>query len=159
MDGAIADNNKNIMSKYINFEDTIFILNVRIRMIHDLLRLDTDCGLFLCKTMEDLAFIGSALEMLTDKLTTNPGFVDRELEADNLSDIEWQFSQLLNEYSGNSSPFSIARFPETAEQVCRLREESEKRRRFLEVSFVSPEHSQTESVVTQAELSELLRGI
>ena len=146
------------MNKHINFEDTIYILNIRIRMVRDLLRLDTDARLFLRKTMEDLEFIGFVLETLLGKLIANPEFPDRELDADNLSDIEWQFSQLLNEYSSDSSPFSTSLFPETAEWVCKLKEESGKRRKLLDESFVPVEHIHTESVVSQAELSGLLSG-
>jgi hypothetical protein len=109
--------------------------------------------------MEDLDFIGFVLDTLVDKLIAGPEFPDWELNADNLSEIEWQYSQLLNEYSGSSSPFSTALFPETTEWVCKLKEGSEKRRKLIDTSFVPAEHSQVESVVSQAELSGLLSGL
>jgi len=59
-----TDNKNNAMNKRINFEDTIFILNVRIRMIRDLMRLDTDSNIFYRETMGDLEFISSVLDIL-----------------------------------------------------------------------------------------------
>jgi len=144
------------MNKQINFEDTIFILNVRIRMIKDLIRLDTDAALFLRQTMGDLEFINSALDVLSEKFVANIKFLDREVEADNLSDIEWQFSQLLNEISGNSSPFSIVNFPETRNWIDKFRKNSVKRQKQIDESFVPLEHSMAEPVVSLAELNGLL---
>ena len=144
------------MNKQTNFEDTIFILNVRIRMIRDLLRLDTDAGLFIRQTIEDMEFIGSVMEVLVDKLLANPGFLDREF--DNLSDTEWQFSNLLAEFSSDSGPFSSARFPETITWISKLREESEKRQKLVNEAYAPSGRDNSEPVVSQAELSELLKG-
>lgn len=144
------------MNKRINFEDTIFILNVRIRMIRDLLQLDTDAGLFFRQTLEDLEFVSSVLGALTDKLIANPKFVDRELEADNLSDAEWQFSQILNEFSRNTCPFSPADFPEMPAWISRLREESAKRQKLIDATYVPAGPALMEPVVTHAELNGLL---
>ncbi|MDR3019607.1 MAG: hypothetical protein LBU66_01740 [Treponema sp.] len=143
------------MNKRINFEDTIFILNVRIRMIRDLIQLDTDPGLFYRQTMGDLEFISSILDILTEKFLENMKFLDRETEADNLLDAEWQFSQLLNEISGNSSPYSQARFPETQTWIDKLRKDTLKRKKQIEESYV-PEQSVSEPVVSNAELNGLL---
>jgi hypothetical protein len=49
------------MHKHINFEDNIFVLNTRIRMIRDSLILDTDPELFLEKTVDDTNFIDLTL--------------------------------------------------------------------------------------------------
>jgi len=144
------------MNKQINFEDTIFILNVRIRMIRDLLRLDTDRGLFLRQTMGDLEFTSSVLDILTEKFIANIKFLDREAEADNLSDIEWQFSQLLNEISNTSCPFSPTNFPETKNWIDKFRKDSLKRQKHINDSFVPREHSRQEPVVSHAELNGLL---
>ena len=144
------------MNKRINFEDTIFILNVRIRMIRDLLQLDTDAGFFLNQTMTDLEFIGSVLEMLTEKFVSNIKFLDRETEADNLSDAEWQFSQLLNEISNNSSLFSPSVFPEIQPLTDKLKKDSRKRQKQIEESCVPTGQSVKEPVVSHAELNGLL---
>ena len=100
------------MNKRINFEDIIFILAVRIRMIRDLLQLDTEPDLFFRQTVVDLEFIASILDLLAEKFVENLKFLDREAEADNILDAEWQFCQLLNEISKTSSPFSSTIYSE-----------------------------------------------
>jgi hypothetical protein len=144
------------MNKRINFEDTTFILNVRIRMIRDLLQLDTDTDLFLRQTMGDIEFINTALDMLTEKFLANIKFLDRDTEADNLTDAEWQFSQLLNEISNNSSPFSPSRFPETQTWIDKFRKDSGKRQKQIEESYVPAGQNANEPVVSHAELNGLL---
>ncbi|MDR1840127.1 MAG: hypothetical protein LBQ93_11155 [Treponema sp.] len=144
------------MNKRINFEDTLFILNVRIRMIKDLLRLDADSSLFYKQTMGDLEFISSILDTMTEKFLSNLKFLDHETEADNLLDAEWQFSQLLNEISNNSSPYSRIYFPETQIVTDKLRNDSLKRKKQIEESYVPAEQSMSEPVVTNAELNGLL---
>ena len=142
------------MNKQVNFEDTIFILNLRIRMIKDLLRLDIDTGLFYRQTMGDLDFISSVMNTLTEKFLTNIKFLDREIEADNILDTEWKFNQLLNELSNNGSPY--VSFPETLPWIDKLKGESEKRRKQLEEITETVEHSMAEPLVTHAELNGLL---
>jgi len=144
------------MNKRINFEDIIFILNLRIRMIKDLLLLDTDSALFYRQTMADLEFISSTLYVITKKFLANLKFLDLETEADNLLDAEWQFSQLLNEISNNTSPYSQVYFPETQAVIDKLRSESVERKRQIEESYVPVEQSISEPVVTHAELNGLL---
>jgi hypothetical protein len=152
----MADNNIRYMNKRINFEDTTFILNVRIRMIRDLLQLDTDASLFLRQTMGDLEFINTALDMLTEKFLANIKFLDRETEADNLTDAEWQFSQLLNEISNNGSPYSPARFAETQSWIDKFRKDSAKRQKQIGESYVGASQPVNEPVVSHAELNGLL---
>jgi hypothetical protein len=125
-------------------------------MIRDLLRLDTDKVLFLRQTMGDMEFISSILDVLTEKFIANIKFLDREVEGDNLSDIEWQFSQLLNEISNSSCPFSPANFPETRSWLDKFRKDSIKRQKQINESYVPMEHSMSEPVVSHAELNGLL---
>jgi len=155
----LADNRKNTMNKRINFEDTIFILNVRIRMIRDLLRLDMDADLFYHQTMGDLEFVGTVLDMLTEKFIANLKFLDRETEADNLMDAEWQFSQILNEISNNSSPFSPSQFPEAQTYIAKLKKDSARRQKQIEESYEPAEQSMSEPVVSNAELNGLLGSV
>jgi len=144
------------MNKRINFEDTIFILNVRIRMIRDLMQLDTDAEIFYKQTAGDIEFISSCLDMLSDKFVANLKFLDRETEADNILDAEWQFGQLLNEVTNNSSPFSPSLFPELPIIVAKLRTDSQKRKKLIEDSYVPSEQASNEPVVSHAELNGLL---
>jgi len=147
------------MNKRINFEDTLFILNVRIRMIRDLLRLDTDPNAFFRQTMSDLEFINSVLDMLIGQFLENLKFLDREVEADNILDAEWQFSQIINEISGNSSPFSPSVFPDMPAIIAKLRTDSLKRKKSVEESYVPSDNVIAEPVVSNAELNGLLGSI
>ena len=147
------------MNKRINFEDTIFIVIVRIRMIRDLMHLDTEASLFYSQTMGDLEFIGVVMNMLSAKFLENIQFLDREAEADSILDAEWQFGQLLNEISNNSSPFSNNLFPEMPAIINKLRKESNKRKNQIEESYVPPENSVPEPVVSPAELNGLLGSV
>jgi len=144
------------MNKQINFEDTLFILNVRIRMIKDLLCLDIDSALFYRQTMGDLDFISSILDIMAEKFLSNLKFLDRDTEADNILDTEWQFSQILNEISNNTSPYAAVLFPETKSRIDKLRADSAKRKKQIEDAYTPVEQSMTEPVVTHAELNGLL---
>jgi hypothetical protein len=130
-------------------EDTIFIISMRMRMIRDTLRLNPPADLFLEKSLDDLCFINHVLVSLSQTITeTNNGFVDY------LLDTEWQFSQLLIEFSVDSSPFSIRAFPDTREKIASLRMESDARRKTLEESFVLA-GDLAEPVVSSAEMNGL----
>jgi len=144
------------MNKRINFEDTLFILNVRIRMLRDLMQLDTDAEVFYRQSMADIEFISSCLDMLSEKFVANIKFLDRETEADNILDTEWQYGQLLNEMSSNSSPFTSSLFPDMPALIGKLRTDSVKRKKQIEDSYVPAENSAPEPVVSNAELNGLL---
>jgi len=133
-------------------EDTIFIVGMQMRMIRDTLRLNPPPDLFLEKSIDDLCFINHILVSLSKMITPNNGengFIDY------LLDIEWQFSQLLIEFSVDSSPFSMRAFPDTREKIMSLRMESDTRRKTLEESFVLVGDME-EPVVSSTELSTLL---
>ena len=144
------------MNKQVNFEDTIFILNVMLRMIRDLLKLDTDAGVFLRKTMDDLEFIGFILEELTGKLAAHPDLPSRENEAINLSDAQWQFSRLLDEVCGENSPFFRLLTPEIRSRISALVSENSARRKYLDESLLQSGYPNDEPVVSQAEMCGLL---
>jgi len=143
----------------LNFEDTIFILNMRIRMIRDTLRLTPPPELFLEKSLDDLEFIDSVLEELVRSFTESGSQYDRNGEFEYISDTEWQLSQLLTEFSLESSPFSAQTFPETIEKIAALRSSSNIRRKTLEETSVPLEIAHAEPVVSSAELNGLLGGV
>jgi len=147
------------MNKRINFEDTLFILNVRIRMIRDLLRLDTDTAVFYRQTMADLEFINSVMDTLNTKFLDNLKFLDREVEADNILDTEWQFSQIVNEISGNTGLFPSSTFPDFSITMAKLRADTLRRKKSIEESYVPSDNSIAEPVVSNAELNGLLGTI
>ncbi|MCL2276348.1 MAG: hypothetical protein FWC21_00475 [Treponema sp.] len=144
------------MNKRINFEDTLFIINVRVRMIRDLIQLDIDKTIFYSQTMADLEFINLVMNNLTGKFLENLKILDREAEADNLLDAEWQFGQLLNEISNNSSPFATSSFPEMPAIIGKMRKDSNKRKTQIEELYEATDISILEPVVSNAELNGLL---
>ena len=145
------------MEKYVNFEDSLFILSAKIRLIRDMLRLKPDTGLFLEQTLTDLESIDKALESLTKNLFENTRFLDRELEFDNVSDIEWQFGHLLVEFIEGDSPFSAANVPAIQDRILPLLDHSAVRRKVITETVVPADQAQTEPVVSSLELSELLQ--
>ena len=139
----------------ISIEDTIFILNMRIRMIRDTLRLNPPAEFFLEKTLDDLDFIDGILETFIRELAENGQFF-KNGETVYLSDTEWQFSQLLTEFSLDSCPFSVKAFPSIREKIAVFRVNCEKRRRSVDEAGVPEEIARAEPVVTSAEFNGLL---
>jgi hypothetical protein len=109
--------------------------------------------------MGDLEFISSVLDILIGKFLDNLKFLDREVEADNILDAEWQFSQIINEISNNSSPFSSLLYPEMPAIIAKLRNDSLKRKKLIEESYVPTENTIAEPVVSNAELNGLLGSV
>ena len=140
----------------VRFEDAIFIVNMRIRMVRDTLRLNPQAELFFVRSIDDLAFIDQAMTFLAQLLTDSTESCDSEY--DYASDTEWQFNQLLTELSVDSSPFSSIPGGETRKQIAILREASDGRRKTLEESCPQTEIAMAEPVVSSAELSSLLGG-
>jgi hypothetical protein len=145
------------MNKRINFEDNIFILNGQIRMIRNLLILDTDPDLFLEKTIEDIEFIDKTLEALLENLSENKRLLERDAEFDNLADLEWQFTRILSDFLDSSGNISAARFPILKGKIALLRKRSQERQKDMEISRNQAEPLLSEPVVSSLELSELLK--
>lgn len=147
------------MNRRINFEDNSFALNLRVRMVRDLLALDTDGELFLAKTLEDLRFTDQSLEILRKALEENTQLIDREGQFDNLSELEWQFSRVLSEFLNGSASLSAANFPHIRKDLSFLRERSDGRRELIDRVIFSGDRAAAEPVVSGAELSELLKDL
>ena len=141
------------------FEDIVFIVNMRIRMIRDTLRLNPPPDMFLEKSLDDLAFIDWVLACLTQSLAESEGRYGGYNGYTYISDAEWQFSQLLTEFSLESSLFSSSIYGETRARITMLREASDGRRKAMEESELPSEMAKSEPVVSSAELSGLLEGI
>ena len=143
----------------VGFEDTIFILNMRIRIIRDTLRLNPPVEFFLEKTLDDLEFIDGILDTFVQNLAENGRQFYKNGETVYISDTEWQFSQLLTEFSLNSCPFSVQAFPPIQEKITVLRDNCENRRRLVDEAGVPEEIARAEPVVSSAEFNGLLNGI
>jgi hypothetical protein len=130
---------------------------MRIRLLRDTLRLNPPSELFLDKTLNDLGFLDGILETFTRDLAENGSGnpIAGEL-AEYITDTEWQFSQLLTEFSVNSGALSVRSFPQIQEKITVLCDNSNNRRMLIEKSDISTEVAQTEPVVTSAEFFGLL---
>jgi hypothetical protein len=142
----------------LNFEDSIFILNMRIKMIRDTLRLTPPPELFMERCLDDLEFIDRVLELLVHTFVENANPQNGNSEADYISDTEWQFTQLLTEFLLESSPFPAEAFPEAIQKIALFRDSSNARRKTIEEIIPPLEIAQAEPVVTSAELNGLLGG-
>ena len=125
---------------------------MRIRTIRDTLHLNPPPELFMEKSLDDLAFVNGALELLMKAITEN-------IDSEYLSDTEWQFNQVLTEFLLESNPFSAHVSPETMRQIAVMRASSEARRKIIEGTGQPLEIAQSEPVVTSAELNGLLGGV
>lgn len=128
-------------------------------MIRDTLRLNPPPELFLEKSLDDLAFVDGVLEALVRTFLENGNHYNGNGESDYIADTEWQFTQLLTEFTLESSPFSAGIFPETMEKIAVLRRSSDVRRKAVEGSGLPSEIAQAEPVVTSAEMNGLLGGV
>jgi hypothetical protein len=146
------------MDKHMNIEDNIFILNVRIRMIQDLLLLDTDPELFCDKTLEDLAFIDSSLAFLLSILRENERLLERDEQFFNLAESERQFSELLMELIHGEGSISAAITVDLRERADALRKNSAERRKIIGELAVESKSVTMEPIVSFDELHELLSG-
>jgi hypothetical protein len=146
------------MNKRINFEDSLFVLAMRIRMIRDLLVLDADPDLFLEKTMEDIDFIDYTLGALLKELLENSRLLERDEAFENLSELEWRFDQVLGEILSGGKSISVAPFPMLRERITIVRNRSLERRKTADDSHSRSEGT-TEPLVSADELSELLKDM
>ena len=142
----------------LHYEDSIFILNMRIRTIRDTLRLNPPPELFLERSLEDLVFIDGVLELMVKAILENISQYNANGELEYISDTEWQFNQVLTEFSLETSPFSANAFPETVQKITAMRTSSEARRKIIEENQPL-EIIQAEPVVTSAEMNGLLGGV
>jgi hypothetical protein len=149
------------MNKHINLEDNIFLINTRIRMIRDLLILDTDPDLFLEKTMDDLDFIDNTMAVLMENLIQNKRLIDRDEQFHILSETEQLFFEVLSELSTGENEISSIRYPVIQGKVAALRTHSLERRRTIDDSITGEDNTvaSMEPVVSPDELNELLKTL
>jgi hypothetical protein len=149
-----ADNDT--MDRHMNIEDNMFVFNVRIRMIQDLLLLDTDADLFLNKTLEDLEFIDLGLTSLLSVLKTNVRLIERDEQLFNLSESERLLSELLMELIHGDGTISAVKYPAIREKASAIKTRSMERRRNIGEMMTESKAFTLEPVVSYDELHELL---
>ncbi|MCL2193916.1 MAG: hypothetical protein FWB78_11050 [Treponema sp.] len=151
------------------FEDTVFLLNIRIRMVRDTMRLNPHGELFMERCLDDIMFIDNVLASLAQQITVDieqDGTSDDADDAngaangvvDYAADTEWQFSQLLTEFLLESNAFSARATSTERGKVILLREGSNARRKVFEKFSTSSQADLTEPVVSSTELSILFGG-
>ena len=148
------------MNARTNIEDNIFILNIRIRMIHNLLLLDADPDLFLEKTLEDADFISHTLDALLGQLAGSTRYIDRKEQFHNLAETENAFSGILTALQNGNGAISASRFPKIAGRLAVLMTGSRERTKEIDrFSTPSDDNAASEPLVSSDELSELLRDM
>jgi hypothetical protein len=108
------------MNQQFNYEDNIFILNVRIRMLADMMKLDADPDIFLDKTVEDLDFIAAKLNLLQENLSYNKRLIYRDAQLHNLDETYESFLDLLNDMAQGTGRFNVINYPYTRDTVREL---------------------------------------
>jgi hypothetical protein len=146
------------MNNRANFEDNIYILLVRIRMIRDILTLDTDPELFFDKTIDDIEFIDRTLNTLLLALLENHRLIERNELFSHLSELEWQFEQVLSEVLSGSGSISAGEFPVVRDKLTVLRMNSLERRKNADTTGAAAGNKSEEPLVSSDELNELLKA-
>jgi hypothetical protein len=146
------------MKKSINFEDNTFIINIRIRLIRDMLLLDVDPDLFLEKTLDDVEFINRTLSILLEQLVTNDHYLDRNEQLHNLYDTEQRFQEVLSEFSRWEQNFGgSARVIQ--DHLALYSSQIPERLKSINNQYTDDRETETmEPLVTSDELNELLKS-
>ena len=148
-----------IMNNQIILEDNIFMLNARLRLISDLLRLDADPGLFLDKTIDDIDFVDRVLAVIMKYLMDNKMLIEREDELNKLADLEWRFDQLLTGIHGNSDMITGLNLSDNRAKINKIKNNSIERRMAIEKNRAPDRSREGSSVVSSFELTQLLQVI
>ena len=147
-----------VMNQRVSFEDNIFILVMRIRMIRDIITLDADPEIFLEKLLDDIYFSDQVLRILLECLQENNYLIDRSELLDHLSDLELQFSHILLDFLEHEGKISIREIPSIREKLAVCRNSSLQRRKVIEDLNSTPDNLVSEPVVGSDELTELLKA-
>jgi hypothetical protein len=143
------------MIGHVNFEDNLFVLNARIRMIGNMLLLEADPELFLAKTLEDAEFIDAALGALGERLSGSTRYIEREGQFHNLAETEQAFIEVLAGLRADGG--MAARIPLAGEKLDVLRFRALERKKKAEgLSYAASRGSAPEPLVSSDELSALL---
>ena len=146
------------MNKRVNFEDNIFILLMRIRMIRDTITLDAEPELFLEKTLDDICFTDHSLRIFLDYLMENSRLIEREELLDQFCEVEKHFSQALQEFLIHEGSLSIQEIGTIKEKLAVLRNSSLERRKTAENLGSLESTSAGSPIVSSDELTELLKA-
>jgi len=147
------------MNKCVNFEDSLFILAMRIRLIRDILTLDASPELFLQKTADDIMFTDHIFSVLLAYLEENHQLIERAELLQQVSDLEWQFSQLLQSFLLHDGNLSVKMLPDLQEKIAGCRASSLERLSIAERLRPIESGNDKSSIVSSDELTELLKTV
>ena len=146
------------MNKRVNFEDNVFILMMRIRMIRDIIILDADPELFLEKTLDDIYFADQTLRTLLGFMLENNQLIEREELLEHLSEAESQFSQVIEDLLRHEGNISVREIPSIREKLIAFRNSSLERRKTTENLSPAEGSLGGSPIVSSDELTELLKA-
>jgi hypothetical protein len=146
------------MNKRVNFEDNLFLLTMRLRLIQDIITLDADPNFFLEKTLDDIYFTDHILRILLGCLEENHHLIERAELLEQLSDLESQFSRVLFTLLEHDGNISIRETSTARDKIVLCRNASMERR--LAIEKLQPAgHSRVASpIVSSDELTALLKA-
>jgi hypothetical protein len=148
------------MNQQLNYEDNIFILNSKIRVIEDMLLLDADPDIFLEKTLEDFDFIAAKLSLLQETLALNRQLISRNEQFHNLEETYERFFDLLNDILRGTGCFNVKNYPMIKEQINALSEHCLNQQKLLKASMAEDGvNTLDHRLVSTDELTALLDGI
>jgi hypothetical protein len=156
MNGNRADI-KYSMNKQENFEDSLYLLISRIKLIRETLILDADPVLFFEKVLEDIDFIDQVVDKLLNWLMENNRLINREELISHLAELEWQFSQVLTSILNGSTFISAVEMAPLKDRITILRKKSIERQRTTDIISSTVENEPGEPVINSNELYELLK--
>jgi hypothetical protein len=156
MNGNRADI-KYSMNKQENFEDSLYLLMNRIKLIRETLILDADPGLFSEKILEDIDFIDQIVDKLLNWLMENTRLINREELISHLAELEWQFSQILTSILNGSTFIPTLEIAPLKDRITTIRKKSIERQRTTDIISSTVENEPGEPVINSNELYELLK--
>jgi hypothetical protein len=148
------------MNHQFNYEDNIFILNIMIRMLADMMKLDADPDIFLSKTVDDLDFIAAKMNLLKESLSYNKHLISRDTQLHNLDETYERFLDLLNGMARGTGRFNVINYPYTRESVHEIINRcASAQQQIVELMRDSESGVPDHRLVSTDEMSALLDGI
>ena len=158
MNSAQFVDNDISMNKRVNFEDSLFILMMHLRLIQDIITLDADPEFFLGKTLDDIYFTDRLLGILMGSLQENNFLIEREELLEHLADIEVRFTQVLQNLLNHGGNISIRQAPSITERVAACRDNSLARQETIARLSPAGAGKSSSPIVSSDELTELLKA-
>ena len=146
------------MNKRFNFEDNIFIILMRLRMIRDIIILDPEPDLFLEKILDDIYFTDHILRILLEYIQENDRLIARDEFLNQLFKTEGQFYQLTRDFLDREGNISVREIPPVNEKLLALRDSSMERHKTLEELCHKAGIGHENTTVSSDEINELLKA-